>query len=118
MPRVRAGHRGIVTHHSRMTDAADFTSVDGIRVTGVARTLLDLVAVLSPVELSRALDRAERLELFDLAAFDGLLDRANGRAGTRALRAALAGWRETHTRSELEDRFQDLLHNAKYRYRR
>ena len=43
-----------------MLDPQDFTVVDGIPVTSVARTLLDLAAVLSPADLEVAIDRAER----------------------------------------------------------
>ena len=41
---------------------------DGIPVTTPARTLLDLSAVVKPHELAVAIDRAERLGLFDLKA--------------------------------------------------
>jgi very-short-patch-repair endonuclease len=92
-----------------MRDPADFTRHDGIRITTVARTLLDLAAVVSPRELARLVDRTERLQLFDLRAVDDVLSRARGRRGAAALRRAVTGWRPRQTRSELEDRFQELL---------
>jgi hypothetical protein len=44
----------------------DFTVLDGIPVTSVARTILDLAAVLRPADLEVVIDRAERTGLFDL----------------------------------------------------
>jgi very-short-patch-repair endonuclease len=109
VPRGRAGMGGLEIHRSRRQAPEEFDRVDGIRVTSVARTLLDLATVLRPPELARAIDRAERLELFDLAAIERLLIRARGRSGAAALRQAINGWRPRHTRSELEDRFSELL---------
>ena len=95
-------------HRSRMWLPADVTEVHGIRVTTVARTFLDLAGVATARELARALDTAERRDLFDLAAVDDVLARARGRRGVIALRDALAAWRPRYTRSELEDRFLEL----------
>jgi very-short-patch-repair endonuclease len=92
-----------------MLAPVDFTERDGIRVTTVARTLLDLAGVVSRRELARAVDRAERLELFDLTAVEDVLGRARGRRGAARLRRAIAAWLPRQTRSELEDRFQELL---------
>jgi very-short-patch-repair endonuclease len=76
------------------------------------RTLLDLAGVLGDVDLARAVDRAERLDLFDLAAVDEALARARGRRGAAALRRAVVAWRPRRTRSELEDRYLELLKEA------
>ena len=72
---------GLTIHRSRMLDPADFTEVDGIPVTSVSRTLLDLAGILPLRDLGYALDRAERLGLFDLAAVQDVLDRARGKRG-------------------------------------
>ena len=92
-----------------MLDPRDFTKHEGIRVTTVARTLLDLAGIATVRELARAVDTAERLELFDITAVEGALARARGRRGAAALRRAIAGWQPRHTRSELEDRFAELM---------
>jgi hypothetical protein len=92
-----------------MRAPTDFTWPHGIRVTTVARTLLDLAGVVPERDLARAVDRAERLELFDLAAVDDVLSRSRGRRGAAALRRMIAAWRPTHTRKELEARFRELL---------
>ena len=96
-------------YRSRMFDPGDFTEREGSPVTTVARTLLDLAGVVSARELARAVDTAERLDLFDLAAVEEVLARARGRRGAAALRRAIAGWQRRHTRSELEDRFAELV---------
>ena len=82
----------------------DVTVVDGIPVTTPARTLLDCAAIV-PDGLATMLNRAERLELFDLQAITGAIERAPRHRGTRRLLAAIA---EVHpesrwTRSDLED---------------
>jgi hypothetical protein len=71
-----------------LLDLKDLTVIDRIPVTSVARTLLDLSAVVRPPDLEVAIDRAERLGVFDLAAVVDVLDRANGKKGARALRRA------------------------------
>ena len=100
---------GIRTHTSRGLPAGDVTSRDGIPVTSVARTLLDLSAVVKTPELLNAIDRSERLGLFDLTAVVDVLDRANGRKGARALRRAVAAYRTSTQKSELERRFKELV---------
>ena len=63
VPRGRHGVAGLRVHHTRALDPKDITVKDGIPVTTVARTLLDLSAVLSASDLEAAIDRAERLGL-------------------------------------------------------
>jgi very-short-patch-repair endonuclease len=99
----------INVHRSGSLEPADVTVIEGIPLTSVPRTLLDLAAVVTKQELARAVDRSERLEVFDLTAVENLLQRANGHQGVGALRKAIAAWQPRHTRKELEDRFQDLL---------
>jgi hypothetical protein len=90
----------------------DFTIHDAIPVTSVARTLLDLSAVVRPQELAKAIDRAERLRLFDLTSVNDVLERANGRRGARALVRAIATYEPSTQKSELERRFKGLIETA------
>ena len=113
IPHTRAGPRGIHVQRSRMLASPDVTECDRIPVTSLARTLLDLAAVASRLELARLVDRAERLRVFDLTAVEEVLSRARGRRGARALRKAVADWRPRDTRSELEDGFADLVDSAR-----
>jgi hypothetical protein len=112
--RTRAGNRGIVVHQARHLHPDDGTVREGIPVTSVARTLLDLAEVVRPRQLERAVEEAERLRLFDLRDLEELCERSRGRRGLRPLRAVLGGavGEPPATRSELERRFLDLCREA------
>ncbi|HEX6584505.1 MAG TPA: DUF559 domain-containing protein [Thermoleophilaceae bacterium] len=111
-PQHREGPSGTRVHRTRMLAPQDFTENDGIPVTSVARTLLDLSAVVKAPDLAVAIDRAERAGIFDLTAVVELLDRANGRRGARALRRAIAAYEPSTQKSLLERRFKALLRTA------
>jgi hypothetical protein len=87
--RTLRGRPGIRLHRVRHVHPEDATRVDGIPVTSVSRTLLDLAEVLQPRQLERVLGQAERLELFDLIAMERLIARSHGRRGLRPLTALL-----------------------------
>jgi hypothetical protein len=103
---------GIKVHTTRMLAPQDFTVHDGIPVTSVARTLLDLSAVVKAPDLATAIDRAERSRIFDLTAVVDVLDRAQGRRGAQALRRAIAAYEPSTQKSLLERRFKALLNTA------
>lgn len=98
----------------RASIAADERTVHaGIPVTTVARTLLDLAAVLDLHQLNRALERAEALRLADGTPLVALVERHRGRRGTANLRAAMKeGIRPVVTKSELERRFLTFIDEA------
>jgi very-short-patch-repair endonuclease len=84
---------------------------DGLPVTTVARTLLDLAAVVPPHHLRRAVERAEQLELFDLRDVERVLAAHPRRSGRRALITLLDDARRHDlpaTRSDLEAAFLQL----------
>jgi Transcriptional regulator, AbiEi antitoxin len=85
----RRSQDGIRVHRVRALHPDDAAVVDGIPVTSTARTLLDLADVLELRQLIRAVEQAERLQIFDLKAIERLLARSPGRR-TRTLRAAIA----------------------------
>jgi hypothetical protein len=98
---------GIDAHRSHLP-AGEVTVHRGIPVTTVARTLLDLAAVVPRERLERAINEAEVRGLTDHVPLIALLTRYPRRRGIATLRAILAtGWRGT--RSELEDRFLAYL---------
>lgn len=85
----------------------DSTRVDGIPVSTVAQTLLDVAETLGRQQLRLAVEAADRRELLDGRAIDALIRRSPGRHGAPALRAALAtltGY-APWTQSELERAF-------------
>jgi very-short-patch-repair endonuclease len=102
-PRSCKPKPGIHVHRARTLPSP--TSVNGIPVTGPARTLVDLGDVLSAERLAKAVEQAERLRVFDLTAVEREL---RGRGGR--LRAVLAEHRpEAHLlRSEAERRLKRL----------
>jgi REase_MTES_1575/Transcriptional regulator, AbiEi antitoxin len=112
--RTRNGRRGIVLHRPRYLPEEDRAVVDGIPVTSVARTLVDLAGVLPGQRLKHAVDEAERLQLFDLRAVERVMHRGHARRGLPALRAVLDDYLGPPplTRSELERRFLELCRDA------
>ncbi len=104
-----------IARHTASLRAADVTIVDGLAVTSLARTLLDLAAVVPSQHVLRALERADRLELLDMRAIDALPP--TGHRGLPVLHvlpvlhAAVAEYdpRHRHTRSELERRALAML---------
>jgi very-short-patch-repair endonuclease len=85
--------------------------VDGIPVTSVSRTLLDLASVLTTRQLEVALNEAEVLRLTDTLSVPALLERYPRRGGSAVLRdlfrerTAVRGI----TRRELERRFKAVV---------
>jgi hypothetical protein len=100
-------------HYARLAEE-DREVCDGIPVTSLSRTLLDLAATTSATRLDRAIERAEERGLFDLLAVDALLCRAGGHRGAGRLRRALAIYRDepAFTRSRLERRFLALVRRS------
>lgn len=105
----RARRDGIRVHRVPLA-AGDVMRRRSVEVTTVARTLVDVAALLDGRPLERALDEAHYLGLLDSSVLAVTLDRNAGRAGARRLGAVLAGHEpgSTRTRSELEERFLAL----------
>jgi uncharacterized protein DUF559 len=110
-PRGRHGAPGIRLHRSRSLDAQDTTHHEGIPITSVSRTLLDLAATARPSELERALAQTERLQLYDHRATEGTIARANGHRGTQILAQATSRTPKW-TQNEWEAEFLDLIREA------
>jgi very-short-patch-repair endonuclease len=93
-------------HHSRTLVEEDRCLEEGIPVTSVARTALDLAAVLRFRSLRRLLRRSEELNVFDLTDFRSILSRNQGHRGAAPLGKALAIYEPPRfTRSEFEREF-------------
>jgi very-short-patch-repair endonuclease len=94
-------------------DEDDRGAREGIPVTSVARTLLDLAAILPLDGLRRAFEQAERMRLLDVRALYAARGRSPRRHGLRALNLLLAEGREPwETRSELERQFVEVCREA------
>jgi very-short-patch-repair endonuclease len=110
-PRSRAGAPTLRLHRSRSLDARDTTDHQGIPITTLARTLLDLAATTRPDRLERALAQAERLQLYDHTAVTDVVARTNGHRG-RTILARATAHEPKLTRSEAEARFLGLIREA------
>lgn len=100
--------------HRAALPPEDVTEVEGLPVTTVARTLVDLAGAVPADSLRKALNEAERAGTFDLRAIERVLERTRGRNGRghAAMRAALEDLRAhdvEETRSRMEDRFRALV---------
>jgi very-short-patch-repair endonuclease len=101
--------RGIRARRSSLP-ADEVGVVNGIPVTSMPRTLLDLAGDLKPRQLQRALNEVEVRGLTDRLSVPDLLERHPGRRGAATLRSLLAAnVPEAITRSELEERFLAFL---------
>jgi predicted transcriptional regulator of viral defense system len=107
-PASRRGVPGIRLHRTRSLDARETTTHDGIPITTIARSLLDLAASSPTNHLEHAIGQAMRNQLYDHSAIEQVLD---GRRGTTALRRATAE-DPAFTRGELEQRFRALCRRA------
>jgi very-short-patch-repair endonuclease len=113
-PIRRRAKRRFRVHFSSILAAEDRDEREGIPVTSVPRTLLDLAIRAQPYQLERLLERAEELDLLDVAAVEALLARAGGHRGRGRLGGALAIYRPdpVFTRSRFERRFLRLVRAA------
>ncbi|MDX6677577.1 MAG: hypothetical protein QOE31_1629 [Solirubrobacteraceae bacterium] len=89
VPQQRGRIAGVRMYVSRRIEPQDRDTIDGIPCTSLARTLLDLAAILPRREVERACDEALVQQLFDLTAIEDVLDRSRGCRGTATLRAVL-----------------------------
>jgi very-short-patch-repair endonuclease len=111
----RSGRKlpGIWGHRTRSLDPADVTLKDGIPVTTVARTIIDLTDILDSDRVLRAIREAEYLRLLDLDTLIAAVQRAHGRHNLGVLNTALARHRPGQiVREELEHSFLELVHAA------
>jgi Protein of unknown function (DUF559) len=97
-------------HRCRHLDPRDTTTHDGIPVTTVARTLVDLTDVLTTHQLANVIHEAAFRNRFHAGATRAAMARAKGR-NTRILTEALAAHEagSAGTKSGNEDRFLALL---------
>ncbi len=104
--RTTRRHPGIDVHRSTLlVPAVDTTVLEGIPCTTIARTLLDLAAVVAVPAVERALAQAEMLQRLDGRALTDQLERNRHHPGAAGLRTALALYEPgvAPTESPLED---------------
>ncbi|MEY2513937.1 MAG: hypothetical protein QOJ89_1295, partial [bacterium] len=111
--RAGRGHAGIDAHTSSTLLARDIEKADGIPCTTVARTLMDLGAVMPRRIVERAFNQAEMLRVLDMKQIDDVLSRAGGHRGAVVLRAIIGDYTgPTMTRNDLEEALLAICHAA------
>jgi hypothetical protein len=104
---------GIALHRYRSLHPDDRAVVDGVPLTSVARTLLDIAPGVPIRRSRRAFEQAERRRLFDRRRLEAVRDRNPRRPGLPAFCAVLAEHSEPPwTKSELERAFLDFCDDA------
>jgi very-short-patch-repair endonuclease/predicted transcriptional regulator of viral defense system len=105
---------GIDVHASGTLTPDDVTVHDGIPVTTVARTLVDLGDVANRRAVETAVEQAEVLRLFDQHAIEQAIRRASNRQGPALLTSVLEDLArgQTLTESELEEAFLAIVREA------
>ena len=107
----RRPHAGFRLRTSRSLTPRDVIVWDGIPVTTVARTLVDMARVLKAEQLANVIHEAAFRRRFNLRATREAIARAGGcKALERAIEMHLSG--SAGTRSDLEDRFLALVRAA------
>jgi hypothetical protein len=102
---------GIVTHRARRQPGADAAVRHGIPITTVARTLVDLAAVLDADDLARACHEAGVRHSTTPAQVEAVLRRRPASPGAGKLRRVISGDVKV-TLSRLERRFLERLRDA------
>lgn len=111
-PQFRRSRKGTRARQATL-HSEDVTVHDGIPLTTVPRTILDLASMLTDDQLTHRIEDFDRKELFDLRALDQALARRPKIAGVVRLRRVLAAYRGTaDTRSKLERDFRALIAKA------
>jgi very-short-patch-repair endonuclease len=110
----RRDRPGIRVHTSPLPPD-EIAVVQAIPATRLARTLLDLAAVLPPHQVERAVNEAEVQGLTDILSLPDLVARYPGRRGIRTIRSILSRLEtgSAFTRSELESRFVAFVRKAR-----
>jgi hypothetical protein len=113
VPGQRRARAGFTIHRCRALDPRDVTVHQGIPITTVPRTLVDLSSVLTAPQLANVIHEAAFRNRFDATATDEAIARAPGRH-TANLHAALQAHASgsAGTRSALEDRFLETWQGA------
>jgi hypothetical protein len=108
--RVQRRLKGVVVHRPRRIDPEDRVRIDGLPMTAVPRTLLDLAGVLPRARLEKAFEAADRMGRLDPVAIHGVIERYRGHRGCRPLKRIAASFVSTPDANEgLEREFQLFL---------
>ncbi len=110
--RTRLRRPGIQVRSRNDLSETDVSHRDRIPVTGIVRTLVDIAAELSPIEVERAVNEADKLDLIDPETLRAALERYVGRPGVRPLRIVLDARTFRLSDSDLEILFRPIASAA------
>jgi predicted transcriptional regulator of viral defense system len=110
---TRRAKRSFVVHTAELA-RVDLARREGIPVTSLSRTILDVAVTSRLRTVRRHLQLADDLKVFDLREMNDLLERTKGHRGQAKVRAALDLYEErpVFTRSGLERRFLEVVREA------
>jgi very-short-patch-repair endonuclease len=108
----RSREKGIRVHRCANLTSEEVTRHQDIPVTTPARTLIDLSTQLTPPQIERAINEADKLDLIDPGTLRAVLDQRSGQRGVRMLRQVLDYATFVLTDSELERRFLRIARRA------
>jgi very-short-patch-repair endonuclease len=100
---------GVKVHRSKNLLRRDIRTVDGLRVTSPARTVLDIAPRLSAKQLTRAVNDLRHARKLTLNQLRDVVARNPRHAGAPLLRPLIEAGQREPTRSELEDCFLSLV---------
>jgi very-short-patch-repair endonuclease len=106
--RTRLRRPGIHVRSRPGLGQGDIAYRDGIPVTGIVQTLIDIAAELSRTAVERAVNDADKLDLIDPEALRSALDGYDGETGSRPLRALLDARTFRLSDSDLEIAFRPI----------
>jgi very-short-patch-repair endonuclease len=104
--------RGIRCHRRPTLPAAEITLRWGVPLTRPVQTFLDLVSVMGPRDLERAINEADKLDVIDADQLRHALDDHPGEMGVRPLRRILDKHTFRLSDDELERLFRSLAASA------
>jgi very-short-patch-repair endonuclease/predicted transcriptional regulator of viral defense system len=108
----RSRQRGIRVYRRTEAILGDALSRDGIPLTSLVRTLIDQATRLRPMQLERAVNEADKLDLVRADALLAYLDDYRGQPGAAPLRKLLDPLAFRLSDSELEQRMRPLALEA------
>jgi very-short-patch-repair endonuclease len=110
--RTRLRRPGVRVRSRSVLSEGDLAYCNGIPVTGIVQTLIDIAAELSPMAVERAVNEADKLDLVDPEALRTALGDYEGEAGVRPLRAILDARTFRLSDSNLEILFRPIAAEA------
>lgn len=101
---------GVIVHRPRRIDPEDRVRIDGVPMTSLARTYLDLGQTLPYPQLQQVVEEGDRTDQLDIRALSEVIERYAGHRGCRPLRRIISDYLWTPDANEgIERDFQLLL---------